>query len=199
LGKETPEAGTPEYNQLETLLLDASAEMRAVIGQELTRATSTVQIHPDGSEMLRREGRKFPMSFVQLPATPVILINEVQVDGVTIPPESMFLRYHTLYIPEVYYDSVIDVTYTHGFEELPEEIVKWTCVLAAATLSAAEKTGALGTTAGISQHSRTIDDYTEGWANYSGYKAPGMSVPPEIGVRLRAIYGGGGISVVSHR
>lgn len=199
LGVETPAEGTPEYNQILALLEDASGEMRAVIGQDLTRATSTVQLYLDGTEVRRHSGRQLRMGYVALPAVPVVLIQEVQVNGATIPPSEMLLRHNTLYIPDVHMEDWLEVTYTHGFETLPEELVKWTCVLAASTLSAVEKTGALGTTAGISQHSRTIDDYTEGWANYSGYKAPGMSVPPEIGVRLRALYGGGGISVVSHR
>lgn len=199
LGIETPGVGTPKYQQLETLLEDASGEMRAVIGQDLTRSTSTVQLYVDGIETRLFQGRRLRMGYVTLPAVPVVLIQEVQVNGVTVGPDAMLLRHNTLYIPNAHLEDWLEVTYTHGFETLPEELVKWTCVLAAATRSAAEKTGALGTTAGISQHSQTIDDYTEGWANYSGYKAPGMSVPPEIGVRLRALYGGGGISVVSHR
>ncbi len=199
LGVETPEEGTLTHDQLIALLDDASGEMKAVIGQELTRMVSTVHVFPDGTDERRQHGYKQIMSWVMLPATPVNEIIEVVVEGTVVPARDRFHRYHTLFLPHVTYDSEISVTYDHGFDPLPDELVKWTCVLAAATLSAANKTGALGVTAGISQHSMSIDDYTEGWANYSGYKAPGMSVPPEIGVRLRALYGGGGISVVSHR
>ena len=199
LGTEVPTPGTPEYKQIESLLSDASGEIRASIGQQLSRATSTIWLYPDGYEERRRNGRKLTMSYVDIPATPVVSIEEVAVDGETLYEGDYFIRHHTMFLPQVYDDSDIKLTYTHGFDPLPDELVKWTCILAAGALNAVESTGALGVTAGISQHTVSIDDYTEGWANYTGNKAPGMSLPPDVVIRLRASYGAGGISTVSFR
>lgn len=190
LGIETPVEGTVEHMQLTGLLADASGEIRATIGQPLSRATSTVTLYPDGES-----GRR---SYVDLPAVPVVSMESVLVGGQSV---AYSRRYATLELGRVSLDTEITVTYTHGYDPVPEELVKWTCVLAAAQRAAADQSEALGMVAGVLQHTQSIDDYSETWgaAGGGGDGSIGMVLPERVAARLRASYGAGGIEYLRHR
>lgn len=200
LGREVPGEGTPEYNQLEALLSDASNELRSVIGQPLSKETSTVVMQPDGVERRRRGSYTFIMSWVDLPAVPVLSVSTIIVDGITLTDDQWFVRQRTLFLPHTWMDSELEITYTHGWDPLPPDLVKWTCVLAAAMLNSVSASGALGVTAGVSQHTQAIDDYSESWANYGGSgSTAGLTLPSAVGTHLRSIYGSGGVSTLKFR
>lgn len=192
LGTEVPETGSADYRQMQTLLDDASSEVLAVIGQPIAKDTGTVDLFADGFKACR--------SYVDLPAAPVHSVDSVEVGGHFLDPTDYLVKYRTLWLPRVHADDKIAVTFTYGYDPVPEEVVKWTCVLAAAIRAASSESDSLGITAGVSQHTQSIDDYSETWANYGGATDPvGLSLPSSVATRLRATYGTGGISVVSFR
>lgn len=174
-----------ELAQVNALLASASDEMRAATGgQPLNRMTSTVKLYAEG------DGR------VRLPAIPVVSVAEVLVDGAAVDYE---VRDQMLYAP-VRKDTPVTVTYTHGWDPIPGELVKWTCVLAAASLSGAAETGSLGMTAGINQRSEAIDDYKHSWQSFPNNPEVGMTLPSRVADRLKATYGAdAGIGWVTYR
>ncbi|MEU7814126.1 hypothetical protein [Pseudonocardia sp. NPDC049154] len=170
----------PALAQYEELLIDASAEMRSIIGQPLSKMTSTTELWPD------RPGR------YELPAWPVHEVSAVVVDGQPVGWYRTGPR--TLCVPRQC--GPVTVTFTHGWDPIPDDIVKWTCVLAASSLAAAESTESLGLTAGVSQRSEKIDDYQVSFQTPEaggGDSAAGLTLPQRIIDRLRAAYGGGGV------
>jgi hypothetical protein len=173
-----------ELAQATELLGDASDEIRSAIGQPINRLTSTVTLYAD------RPCR------VDLPAVPVVSIGSVLLDGVEMDPSRYRLVHRTLRCLPVRKGDEVTVTFTHGWEEIPGELVKWTCVLAAAAMAGAEATGSLGLTAGIGSKSEAIDDYQvtlQGPEASGGDPASGLALPERIAARLRAAYGGSGL------
>lgn len=173
-----------EWDQVEALLGDASDELRSVLGQPVSRMTSTVTLFAS------RHGR------VDLPAFPVVSIGSVELDGVVVDPGCYRVRDKTLHLPMVCRNDEVVVTFTHGWDEIPGELVKWTCVLAAAMKAGVDATGSLGMIAGVGQSSEAIDDYqhtTQGPEASGGEPTSGLTLPPAIADRLRASYGGLGL------
>ena len=174
-----------ELAQVQLLLDDASDEIRAIVGQAISRTTSTVVLWAD------KPGR------VDLPAWPVVSVDEVKYNGEVLDPASYRVRYRTLLLPVHCTRAEIEVTYTHGWDPIPNEIVKWTCVLAAAMWNAVRDTGALGMSAGMVQRTEAIDDYQLSWQSAEaagGDSASGLTLAPRIAERLRATYGGGSVA-----
>lgn len=172
-----------EKVQVDKLLDLASGELRSIIGHPISRMTSTVTVWAD------RRGQ------LELPAAPVVSVDEVIVEGQTLDPSSYKLRWRTLYLP-VCRDDVVEVTFTHGFEEIPEDLVKWTLVLAQAMKAGVDQTDSLGLTAGVVQRSEAIDDYQVSMQSgeaAGGDGTSGMTLPQRIQEQLRAAYGGGGL------
>lgn len=170
--------------QVEANLADASAEIRAIVGQPITRMTSTVELYAD------RPCR------VDLPAWPVVSIASVVRGGIEVDPTAYHVRFRTLRF-SVCKGEAVTVTYTHGWEEIPGDLVLWTCVLAASMKSGTEATGALGLTAGVGTKSEAIDDYQvtlSGPESSGGDPATGLTLPESIATRLRNAYGGGGMA-----
>lgn len=168
---------TPEEEaQVELFLDDASHELRAITGQPINRLTSTVTVWPDGP------GR------VYLPAVPVISVASVQQDGVDVDYR---LRYDELLVPRTCRDEPLTVTFTHGWDPIPGELIKYTCVMAAAAYSGNQMTGSLGPVTGVARRQETIDDYTvimDGQVSDDA-NASSMSLPERIAARLRSVYG----------
>lgn len=173
-----------ERDQVEALLGDASDELRSILGQPINRMTSTVTLYAS------RHGR------VDLPAFPVVSIGSVELDGVEVDPGCYRVQDKTLHLPMVCRGDEVVVTFTHGWDEIPGELVKWTCVLGAAMKSGVDATGSLGMIAGVGQSSEAIDDYqhtTQGPEASGGDPTSGLTLPQVIVDRLRAAYGGLGL------
>ena len=167
-----------EAAQVDELLADACDDLRSLIGQPLNRLTSEVVLHTD------------TVGKVYLPAVPVISVASVKYEGEEVEYK---LRHDLLTVPcTIGRDEPIAVTYTHGWEPVPRELVKWACVMAVAVLQGTKTTGALGLVSGVGRRQESIDDYTvivDGPTG-DGTASTAMSLPDPIIDRLRAAYGG---------
>ena len=163
-----------EQMWLTTLLEDASAYLRTeVIGQNVyPPATVTFDDWPTA-------GR------VDLPQYPIVRIDAVKRDGVDIDYE-----YRPGYIT-VQGDEKIEITYTYGVVEAPDDLIRLTCVLVSSALIPLENQ--LGLTAG-GLSSVALDDFKLAWADAGS--ASGMVLPPIQSATVRAMFGRGGFEMV---
>lgn len=189
LGVAVPAAASIAEEQMQAALLDASNDLRAIIGQAINQGRTTI------TQRVR------PGAYLRLPAVPATVIHSV-VDaesGVAVEYEqvdSSTLHLAPHYVPTYKPRQVlsahdetsvrVSVDYTHGWATIPGEIVKWTCVLAAASLAAA-KSGNLGLAGGLS--SFRVDDASASWATRTGEQGTGVTIPENVQVKLRERYG----------
>lgn len=164
----------PEQTWVTVLLEDASAYLRTeVIGQNVyPQETVAFDDWPTG-------GR------VDLPQFPVIEIGSVKRDGAVIDHE-----YRPGYIT-VRGDEKVEITYTYGYAEPPEDLVRLTCVLVSSVLLPLEQK--LGLTAG-GLSSVQLDDFKLAWADAGAQS--GMVLPPIQAASVRAAFGRGGFTLV---
>lgn len=121
---------TPDPDRAAAVLDDASAAVRAYCGQAFDRATTT--------DRLRfRRGR------LRLPERPVVEVDTVEdVAGATVAATWDGLDQLALTTSAAYWetngspswDRVVDVTYTHGYETIPDDLVAVVCNIAARSL-----------------------------------------------------------------
>jgi hypothetical protein len=159
-----------------TLLVDASAYLRAVIGQDVYPATqSTFTAWPDA-------GR------VDLPQYPVVSVDAVERDS-----EAVEYTYRPGYIT-VDCDDPVDVTFTWGVDEAPPLLVSLSAVLVSQAITAVETTAGL-TFGGLS--SIALDDFRAAFAN--GGAESGMVLPAPQLALVRRQFGRGDVTVVETR
>jgi hypothetical protein len=178
-----------ETDWITTLLGSASTYLRRVIGQLVwPQTTSTYTDYPT-------EGR------VDLPQWPVVEVTTVQramVDvkytyrpgyltiwNTTLPNDTFDPR-----VPNV--DQPVDITYTWGYTDPPQDLVDLTCVLVSTTLLTLESN--IGLTAG-GLSSAAIDDFKIAWADAGA--GSGMVLPQPTIESLRALYGKGDYTIVT--
>lgn len=156
------------------LLEDASAYLRSeVIGQQVFPQTEvTFDDWPTA-------GR------IDLPQFPVVEISSVQRDS-----EDIDYTYRPGYIT-VSGDDVVEVTYTFGLEEAPEDLIRLTCVLVSSALLPLEQN--IGLTAG-GLSSVQLDDFKIAWADAGG--SSGMVLPPIQSAAVRRAFGRGDMIIV---
>lgn len=165
--------------RVDELLADACDELRTIIGQPLVRLTSTVELYTD------------QLGMVILPAVPIVSVDTVELDGE--PVEDWQLKDDVLLVPcTIGRDDPVEVTFTHGWDPVPRELVKFACVMAAAVLEGSRQTGALGPVTGVGRRQESIDDYLVIVDSPTGAEtaATAMSLPQPIVDRLRRSYGG---------
>lgn len=183
---------TQQQLQWETLLEDASEAIRDVIGSPLDFRTSTItmwvgdlpvvgraQMRPQVNNRFDTRALVYSQ-LIRLPAVPAVeLISITDEFG---PIDGELLDSHTLRVWTA--NTLVTITYTHGWAVIPRELVRWTCVLAASMLQAS-KTGNLGMAGGIS--SVGIDDGRVAFA--ASQPGQAIDLPDTVRVRLRATYG----------
>lgn len=180
LGVAAPEPGSVPYEQMSSALVDASDDLRDIIGQAVSSGESTVTVWST------------PGGVVRLPSVPIVSVASVLSDGVAVDYEVADTA--TLLVPACR-SMKLTVTYTHGWYEVPGILRKWCKVLAAASMAAA-KTGNLGLSGGLAGVS--VDDGKVAWATGSGENGAGVSLPDAVALRLRASYGSPSVTV-EHR
>jgi hypothetical protein len=148
-----------EAARVDALLTDASAAVRSHVPQEFTRATTT-------DRLLVRRG------VVRLPQRPVIAIDAVI--GATGNPvlyrwDGDDLLHSTGDVPDTfawvpYCDGprYVDVTYTHGYAPIPDDIVAVVCSIVTRAL------GRIPTDAGLTSESIAGYSYSIGSAAAAG-------------------------------
>lgn len=129
-------------------LADASAAVRAYTGQEITERTSTARLKVVAPGVLR------------LPQAPVTDVDDVTGrDGVTVTWQ-LIVQTIEVWAPNGTY---LDVTYTHGYAEVPDDIVAVVCNIAGRAIFTGPET------AGLTQESIT---------NYSASYGPVTAAGP---------------------
>lgn len=162
-----------DKTQVEALLDAASGHLRFVIGQDVfPTTTTTYTAYPTF-------GRE------DLPQWPVVKVDSVQRDGVDVR-----FTYRPGFIM-VGSDEPVDVTFTWGVAEAPEELKRLTLVLAAQALQMFETTGALSA-GGLS--SLSIDDFRAAFAD--GGSGTGISLTKHAERAIKKAFGRGGIDVI---
>lgn len=145
----------PEGREME-MLARASARIRREAGQQITRTTSTVRL-------TAWRGR---VTLPSPPVTAVTLVKRVLADDTT---ETFTGWRWDRYDKLTGVCGDVDVTYTHGWDPLPDELLELVCSVAS-RLGATPDGG--GMEAGI--RSESIDDYSVTYAAESLQMASGL-------------------------
>ena len=165
-----------EEEWVTALLVDASAYLRGVIGQNVYPATqSTFTAWPDA-------GR------VDLPQYPVVSVDAVERDG-----EDVEYTYRPGYLT-VSCDDPVDVTFTWGVAEAPPLLVSLCAVLVSQAILTVE-TGSGLTFGGLS--SIALDDFRAAFSN--GGAESGMVLPGPQQALIRREFGRGDVQIVETR
>lgn len=138
-----------ETEWITALLEDASTYLRDdVLGlQVFPQSQSTFRAWPDG-------GR------VDIPQQPLISIDEVERDGVTLVLDTDYTQRDSTLMFRT--DDPVDITFTYGYETAPESLKRWACVLVSQALTPLE--AGLGLTVG-GLSSVAIDDFKAAFAD----------------------------------
>lgn len=183
----TFEAGA-ETDWIDSLLQDASTYLRRMIGQLVWPQTeSTYTDYPT-------EGR------VDLPQWPVVSVTSVQRDMVDVPYTYRpgYLTIHRSNTSVGFgpfrsnVDLPVDIVYTWGYTDPPDDLVALCCVLVSTTLLTLEQN--IGLTAG-GLSSVAIDDFKAAWADAGA--SSGVVLPQTTIDSLRSLYGRGDYSIVT--
>lgn len=164
---------------VEALLDAASAAVREAAGCPISEQTSTVTLWTEAS---RR---------IELPARPVSSVATVVLDGETLTVEDDYvLRGSSLWrtcqwqaqgdIP-----SELVVTFTHGYTEVPADIVDLVCNLVGAGMASVDE----GYATHAGKQYESIDDYRVGYTTGSDAVSSVMELPERTVKSLRARFG----------
>lgn len=164
------------------LCREASDFLRDEIGWQVYPVTPITVVHRRGW----RAGTE-----VHLPGVPIRAVTQVAVDGVVIDPDRWTLVDSTLIFgvwrPEPHLlrpeASIVEVTYTVGYDIPPAELMRWTRVLVADALSRI----ADGLPIGATPASLSVDDFRVQFSTRQQSGEP--PVPPRVLERLKATYG----------
>lgn len=159
----------------ETMLAAASEAVREAAGSAISEETSTVTLMGASGALLR------------LPSVPVRAVQAVSVNGE--PVTDFTLTGDSLWRAGGWCGdgrpAAITVTFTHGFQTVPEDIVNLVCMFAIAGMHEASQ----GSRAGLAYES--IDDYRVGYQQGAEATASAIEVPERTARMLRARFGGG--------
>lgn len=168
---------TSDIALVERLLESVSAAVRDAAGVPITKTTSTVTMWTESSKR------------VELPAMPVHSVDEVRLNGELVT--GWVLRGVSLYrdIPwqkpwEV--PAELQVTFTHGYDPVPADIVKLVCTLVAAGVH--ENDEGMGETRGVS--SERLDDYQVSFTRGEAEVVDKTELPAATRAWLRSRFGG---------
>ena len=125
-----------------------SAGIRDAAGAPITKVTSTIKTYGN------------PSPFLDLPGGPLHSVEEVTRDGSTV--EDFKLRDGKVWRKAGWGDieNDIEVTFTHGWDPVPADVVKLAVNLTAAGLNEAQSEEGLASRRGLVSRQESIDDYS---------------------------------------
>lgn len=168
--------------EAEALLEVASSSITAAAGSPIIRGAHTVVL--PGVDRKRQP----------LPFRPVISVESVLVDGVL--DNSWKLIGDALYRDKDWASptepTTVQITFTAGFTNVPEDIKRLCCSMVAAGLAQTEN-GGLQTHAGIAYE--RIDDYQVGYTQGENALIDVMQLPEATCKMLRSRFGSTGLAV----
>lgn len=183
---------TGETTGIDRFLAAASAEVRDAAGSPISQVTSTVKLTGYLGD-----------DYLELPGPPVVSVAAVSIDGEAVNADHYRLVGNRLWRAGgwsgSYTPAEVQVTYTHGFAEVPADIKDLVCRMVIAALSAAADGGeGLAINNGGIQ-SETIDGATTTYATSgdSTEAVTEMTLPARTRDRLRARFGGGAAAAAS--
>jgi hypothetical protein len=166
-------------------MLDAASEVvRAAAGVPISRTTSTVELAVTE-----------PGQYLRLPGPPIravtsVKVGEVEIEDWVLVDDALWRSVGwSLDCPVVY-----TVTYEHGLDPVPADIVDLVCSLAAAGIAAAQSGGS-SVHAGV--QSERMGDYSITYSTGTDATTSVMELTPMTRARLRARFGGGAGMVIS--
>jgi hypothetical protein len=132
-----------DIDRVTALLQDASSAVRAYTGQFISQTTTTVRSRIRNGE-------------IRLSQRPVITVDSVaDLDGDDL--EGWTFDGIDRLFPPLSADAVVDVTYTHGFAVIPQDIIGVACAIAARSLGSDADPGVTSETiAGYSYSRGTV-------------------------------------------
>ncbi|GAB3166625.1 hypothetical protein GCM10027059_25860 [Myceligenerans halotolerans] len=169
---------TSDTDRIDALLDEASSAVRDAAGSAISRSTSTVTLWTEAS---RR---------IELPARPVQAVATVTLDGVAVTDYK--LRGSALW-RDCYWQQPdktpgeLVVTFTHGYDPVPADIVGLVCSLVAAGLASADD----GYDPKRGKSYERIDDYQYGMQTGDDELVSPMELPDRTRTWLRARFGTG--------
>lgn len=180
-----PEPG--EAATVDHLIASASSAITSAAGVPIIAATSTIEVLGMNEQ------------FLNLPGAPVRRIDEVRLEGVVLDASTYKRDSTGIYRAQGWACGrdlpIVEVTYFHGFDEVPADIQTLCASMVIAGLYAAREGGwelQNGRTSSIA-----IDDYREGLAT-SGEgleQVTPMDLPERARKSLRARFGGSAVVV----
>lgn len=178
---------TDDADLVDSLLISVSAAVREAAGVPIIRTASTVSLATEAS---RR---------IELPGAPIRSVTAVSLDGAPLTEGVDYVvRSGCLWRlgqPWHRHDEVpseLTVTYEHGFDEVPADIVRTVCLYVAAGINAAKD--------GFEGHRglqyMSIDDYREGYLSGTDEVVDPAELTERTKADLRARFGGSGPLVI---
>jgi hypothetical protein len=157
-----------------TRLEAASAAVREAAGCPISLTTSTVMLYPGTCA-----------SSTRLPGGPVRTITSVTVGGVAAAASSWSLREGQLWMAyPLDVGDGLQVTYVHGYDPVPADIVDLVCELAGAALLSAEPRDPRAA-------AEAIDDSRTTWQTGADATVSIMELPERTRLSLSRRFGGG--------
>jgi hypothetical protein len=176
---------TSDWSRSSALLASASSAVREAAGSQITKTTSTVTIWTE------------PTRRLDLPSRPVHSVTSVTLDGVVLVQDvDYFVRGSGLW-RNCYWQGrnevpgEVVVTFTHGLDEVPADLVDLVCSLVAAGTVAAED--GYDPKRGVTNE--RVDDYAQGRATGADEVVSPMLLPERTQAWLRNRFGGGTVVV----
>lgn len=168
---------------VDSLLTSVSAAVRDAAGVPISRTISTVTMWTEAS---RR---------IELPARPVHSVTDVTLDGE--PVTDYVVRGSSLWRTCLWqaHNAIpgeLTLTFDHGLDEVPADIVKMVCTFVAAGLNEVEE--GIGEGRGLS--SERIDDYQASFTRGDDELVDKTELPERTRRRLRQRFGGASATVL---
>lgn len=168
-------------NLAEQCLRAASDAVRAAAGSDISAATSIVDI-------VAPPGHRLP-----LPSSPVVSVSSVTIGGA--PVDGWHLVDGALWRRDGWrtgtFPTLVQVTFTHGYNPVPADVTRLVCMFAAAAMSEEESRS------GVAYES--IDDYRVGYGQGASASASVLDIPVLTRDSLRARFGPGQAFVTGSR